>query len=371
MKIVPISEAKSLVNVLGRSYYDAQGQALYSDYTCGTFEVEFTGTVLCASFTAIPDTMVPPNRGPMMPGFEPPKREDWPWISVIVDDAEEPFARFPVNDGDTKVIFHATQPETHRIKIVKLTENFRTCLGLTGFAMDGELLPFSPEKKEVIEFIGDSITCGFGNDTADMDHEFEASEEDGWMTHGAITARSLNLEPRFISVSGIAVSGGFPGSYTMPDLYPYTDRVLEEKLAKARGIENPTLQVFDFAAKPAKFVVLNLGTNDASLVYFNPDHAAATRHFEEAYTQFVKDIRRLNGPDTTIVCALGAMDYYLYDNICRIVDAIKAETGDEKIVTLKYNKMMGRGPDVGACGHPSVYRQKKMAEDLIALLKTL
>ena len=65
------------------------------------------------------------------------------------------------------------------------------------------------------------------------------------------------------------------------------------------------------------------------------------------------------------------MDYYLFDEICSIVDAIRKETGDRRLFTLKYNKMMLSGPDVGGCMHPSVYRQERMAEDLVSKLQAL
>lgn len=74
----------------------------------------------------------------------------------------------------------------------------------------------------------------FGNSASDVSHEFEASEENGWLTHGAIAARALELEPRFVSVSGISVakSSAMPNLYGMNELYPYTDRIIQDKLAQ-------------------------------------------------------------------------------------------------------------------------------------------
>ena len=126
-----------------------------------------------------------------------------------------------VHDREDIVLFFSEKAETHRIKIVKLTENFRTALGISAFTAEGTLNIFQRESHEVIEFIGDSITCGFGNSASDVSHEFEASEENGWLTHGAIAARALELEPRFVSVSGISVakSSAMPNLYGMNELY--------------------------------------------------------------------------------------------------------------------------------------------------------
>lgn len=366
MEKVTITDAMSLVATWGRTYFDEESGTLYSNFTCGSFEVDFCGRELRAEFAAVPDTFVMP-----VSGQEPPHREDWPFIAVLLDGSEEPCRKLRIRDGEIVSLFSADRPERHRIRIVKLNENFRTCVGLRDFEMDGRLLPFEKEKRDIIEFIGDSITCGFGNDTADISHEYESSEEDGWMTHGAIAARKLGLEPRFISVSGISVENvtPMPGFYCMRDLYPYADRIVQEKLAKERGQENPELRRFDFSVDPARYIVLNLGTNDATQIYFRPDKEQAELDFARNYEKFVKEIRMLNGPDAVIICALGCMDYYLFDQIRDIVSKLRAETGDERLFLLKYNKMMNTAPDAGGCLHPSIHRHKLMAEDLVKRIR--
>lgn len=372
MEQITIKAAMDCIKTYGRTYYDAQDGVLYSNYTCGTFEVEFTGTLLAASFRAIPDTMSPPPRN-TLPNQEVPNREDWPYIAVFLDDAEEPAQTIRVRDNETIVLYFSETTQTHRIKIVKLTENFRTALGIAAFQAEGTLNSFAANSKDVIEFIGDSITCGFGNATSDVAHEFEASEENGWMTHGAIAARALGLAPRFICVSGISIekSPAMPGLYSMRELYPYVDRILEDKLAEQRGTAVPAYRRFEFAAHPARYVVLNLGTNDASQIYFSPNQEQAEQEFEQNYYRFVSELRTLHGPQTTIICALGCMDYYLFDKIQAAVSRLKSDTGDTNIVILKYHKMMNLGQDVGACMHPSIYRHQLMAQDLIACIQNL
>lgn len=367
MQTVTVTAVRERIATWGRTYFDEETGTLYSNFSCGSFEVDFTGTALSVEVAAVPDTFVPP-----IPGVVLPPREDWPYISVFLDGGEEPYKKLCVHDGELVPLFASDAEEHHRIRIVKLNENFRTCVGIRSFAMEGKLLPFEKEKKDIIEFIGDSITCGFGNDTADISHEYESAEEDGWMTHGAIAARKLELEPRYISVSGISIENvtPMPGFYCMRDLYPYADRVIQERLAKERRTEEP-LRPFDFQGNQARYVVLNLGTNDANQIYFRPDKDQAELDFEHNYERFVKEIRDFNGPDTVIICALGCMDYYLYDKIAMIAEKIKRETGDKRIFTLKYNKMMNVGPDAGGCLHPSIHRHKLMAEDLVRKIREI
>lgn len=51
-----------------------------------------------------------------------------------------------------------------------------------------------------------------------------------------------------------------PNLYGMNELYPYTDRIIQDKLAQKRGSPSVEYLPFDFANHPARYIVLNLGT---------------------------------------------------------------------------------------------------------------
>ena len=168
--------------------------------------------------------------------------------------------------------------------------------------------------------------------------------------------RLLDLEPTIVSSSGIALTtyAGWPHPYAMDRLYDYADRMLEDKL----GVE--TLTPWDFAAHPADYVVLNLGTNDVNAMALEgPDGAA---HHARAYEAFLRHLREVH-PQARLICALGSMDYYLYSDIERIVAAYRRDTGDRAAFCFRYPKMDIADP-VGACGHPHVNTHRKMARAL-------
>ena len=54
-----------------------------------------------------------------------------------------------------------------------------------------------------------------------------------------------------------------------------------------------------------------------------------------------------------IVCALGSMDYYLYEHIAAAVGDYTAETGDENICVFKLVGINAMLEGYGAVGHPS------------------
>ncbi len=120
-------------------------------------------------------------------------------------------------------------------------------------------------------------------------------------------------------------------------------------------------------------MVLNLGTNDGTQIYFCPEEEKeqAERNFEKNYYDFIASIREKNKEETKIICTLGCMDYYLYDNIRKIVERFKKDTKDPFLYLMKYTKMMNMGEDVGAAFHPSVAKHKKMARELVKFIRKL
>lgn len=357
------------VKLYGRCFRDEQAGILYADWTCGGFEVRFKGTRLLVSLVAFPDTHME-----MIPGDIPGSQEmltypEWPHLAVVLDGGEKPYKRIGLTGNrDTVCLFESEEEELHTIRVVKLTENFRTQVGYQTLFAEGSLeSPAAEGNLKRIEFIGDSITCGFGNGTHDGSRPFFTAEENGWMTHGAIAARLMGWEASFICVSGISVhrqSEIIP--VAMDEIYSYTDKPLEEKLGRR---EEENFAVWGFEEHPVDYIVLNLGTNDAAGILLSGNREKAEEEFSVNYRRFLETLRERNGVNTVIICALGSIDYYIYDNIQRIVSTYAEETGDDRIFCMKYTKMLFGGKDVGACFHPSEEMQGKMAAELTEVLK--
>ena len=83
------------------------------------------------------------------------------------------------------------------------------------------------------------------------------------------------------------------------------------------------------------------------------------------------DSRGVPGNVPSFPALRGKRHYNLYDNIRDVLTRYRADTGDEKIHLLKYHKMMNMAPDTGACFHPSISRQKKMAAQLADFIRGL
>lgn len=351
------------VKLYGRTLYREEDQTLYFNWTASGIAVWFRGKTLLAEFAAMPGAEM--DRNPMT--GQTTQRPTWPWLAVVADNQENPDRKFEVaRETSTQLLFHSDEEETHCIRLVKLTENGKGFLGLKALHMDGVLLPVPdlPPKKKIL-FIGDSITCGFGNAANDKDRPFFSQDEDGWMSHGAITARKLHMEEAILSSSGIAVTL-FPGwfhSWGMDDLLPYTDRILEEKL----GLTQFT--AWDFSRETPDYVVVNLGTNDAHAIQLMGEAEGMALH-RQKYMKFLGQLRADCGSHTRIICTLGSMDYYLYPEIQAAVAQYQQETGDKKISCFRYPKMFFQDP-VGACGHPHIVTDEKMADAMAEYIRAL
>lgn len=360
MKYFDMAELNGKLYPLGRTLLDHDSKILYFNWTLSGVELWFQGRVLMAVLDALPGIEQDRNAAT----GQTVQRNTWPWCAVVLDDDQAPARTFEVSGCQVQLLYFSEQEKLHRIRLIKQTENGKGYLGLRGLWGDGEVLelPQQPAHKKIV-FIGDSITCGFGNSCEERERLFFSADEDGWQTHGAIAARLLGMEPSVISSSGICVTSyrGWPHPYSMDELYDYTDRMLEDMLGRKH------LTRWDFMSHPVDYVVLNLGTNDANGMML--EGAEGTLHHARSYRAFLEHLRKVH-PDAYILCALGSMDYYLFTDIQGIVTEYQRDTADQRVGCFRYPKMDIRDP-VGACGHPHITSQHRMAYALAEYIMAL
>lgn len=361
MRRYSVAELSDRLVTHGRTFHEPKDDILFFNWSCSTVEFTFSGTHLSASFYA--DCGYETEGLPTDPSA--PKRATWPWVAVFLDDMTVPIRKFEVaSPHETWLLYQSPTPQTHRIRLTKLTENGKTFLGVTAFTAEGGFLPMEKQPAKRLEIVGDSITCGYGDLVKEPGRHFFSADEDAWQAYGPLAARKLGLDCSCVCISGITAvkHPGWPGEYAMEDLYAYTDRVCQARL----GMEAAR---WDFAENHNDYVVVNLGTNDCFGILFCPEEGELAR-FPDAYLRFLKALRQANGPDTQIVCALGAMNYYLYHDIAAAVQAYRQQTGDARVHLFRFRPIHPLD-GLGADGHPSLETHAKMAGELAAFLQTL
>ena len=128
-----------------------------------------------------------------------------------------------------------------------------------------------------MEFIGNSITCGYGVEADSPREPFTYETENHFYSYAALTARALNAQHHAIARSGIGVyrNWGAPASGSrdcMPAMY---EQVM---------FTDPS-ELWDHSLYTPDVVCLNLGTNDTSEGNYDFDR------MEDAYRRFIAALR--------------------------------------------------------------------------------
>ena len=260
------------------------------------------------------------------------------------------------------------------VRIVKLSESMHSGLGIGGIVVNlpqgisaakgDSCFRAAPAKQHLIEFLGDSITCGYGADGIFMQDVFLTANENAAETYAVLTAEALDADYSLVCYSGYGVLSGFGGGALnadalLPTYYGTVGRCSAE-LENGRTI---TEDLWDFSVQP-DLIVVNLGTNDASYVGADLDRQ---REFSAKYTEFLKTLRQKN-PDAPILCTLGIMGDALGDAIDLAVLNYQNETGDTKISTMRF-ALQEEADGYGVDWHPSPATHQKAADRLTAYIR--
>ena len=294
------------------------------------------------------------------------------FLAVTLDDqsGQNFFNAFIDGDLTHPVIIAATPGEheyvianhlengNHSFLLTKRTEGADGATTFKGLKLADHAKLLSPpvRPKHRIEFFGDSITSGMGDESPSEGVDNQAKDKNSFMSYAAITARNLDAEIHMISQSGIGIMiSWFP--FTMPQFYDQLSAVGN----------NDTH--WEFSSWTPDVVVINLFQNDKWLIdderRLNP--APTDEQRIQAYVDFVSVIRS-RYPKAYIICALGSMDAVQIGSkwpgyISEAVGRIKQAGLSASIDTLLF-------PFTGFDKHPRVRQHLENAERLTAFIKT-
>lgn len=328
------------VKISGRTYTNSGGTVILSN-TYSSVEFAFVGTL--AEVTLTSDCKDSKAR-----------------VGIFVN-GERAIDTMLTDKTTTLKVFESDVPEKCIVSIVKLSEQSHSYVGVKNIHAVTEygIIP-TPERERKIEFIGDSITCGYGVDAPNEGYDFSTETEDGSKTYAALVGKALDADVNIVAWSGIGVyscytSGDEPSQWKLVSgIYGNTDIM-------------HTSKKWDFSEWQPDVVVINAGTNDKSWTK-GIDQRVDT--FGSAYYDLICQVREKN-PDAYIICSLGAMGNDLMPEIKEQVAAYSANTGDYHITTFEFANQNGYRDGYGADYHPSAKTHQKMADKLAPFIAEL
>jgi hypothetical protein len=355
-------------NAVLKSQRDARIQYIGRFDTRDTGKVRFAwpGSTIRAVFTG-PYCALRLRQVPV-PGLSENLKYNASYYAIFIDGTQvDTVVRVTVADTMIVVAERLTQG-THTVTVFKRTEAFCGTGEFLGLYLDrGNTLSAPPARaRRRMEFIGNSITCGYGNE-GDATSKFTGATENCYQTYAAITARNCNAECHLIAYSGRGLFLNADSSTTrvMPDLYSLT---LPEDSASS----------WNYTSWIPDAVVINLGENDFGTPAGVPDSVT----FIESYRRFIANIFR-RYPRTTVFLIDGPMHgYTVIDTVsgarCSSNDVLRTyiqnaaqkarSSGYRNIFTFSLSET-DTLTGFGAEGHPNVAQHTRNAAELTSYIR--
>ena len=345
MKKLPLNEKNT--KLIGRTYSDGNDLALLlSGSGC---EFSFTGKRLDISISC--------DEKSYLSG----QSCNYPRIAVICDGRfivkkviENPTEKYTIIDSET--------PVTKNIRIIKLSEAaFSIAVLHEAETDDDAVITPLPCKDLKIEFIGDSITCGYGVDDSNVYSKFSTAAENCMKSYAYLTAESLGADYSLFSYSGYGIISGYTpdGIRNTREVLPPYYETAGFSYGTVNGIKPHDIK-WDFSRFVPDIVVINLGTNDNS---FCTVHEEAFEEFEDKYIEFLATVRK-NNPSAEIICTIGIMNN---ETSPHVVNAAK-RFNDKHTHVFEFtmqNGLLGFSCDF----HPSEDTHRYAAEELTDFIK--
>ena len=276
---------------------------------------------------------------------------------VVQIDGGEPRKVLVADDDSVVTVADYLTDGEHELRITYAIEGYEKNPVIRGFVLPrgGRVLE-APEKGELkIEFIGNSITCGYGAEVSDGEGSFSYDTENFCNTYAYLTGRALDADVNVVARSGIGIYRNYNGPRdgdiwgTMPMEYDHT-------------MVYDTIHSWDFSRFQPDIVCINLGTNDASTDNYD------ISLFEAEYDRF---LTRLRGyyPSAKIVLLSGCM---LQGRPLEDVKGVLDRLSERHEGTYRFDMSPQTGElGMGVNNHPSPGQHKKMADELTEYLKTI
>lgn len=278
------------------------------------------------------------------------------YFDITVDG--KPAGKIKIASPDTIItIAQGLSRGTHTVAIRKRTEGETGTTTFREFLLPrGGKLKATAPRSRFIEFIGNSLSAGFGTEGKSREEPFTPESENCNLAFSTIIPRYFDADYAIIAHSGRGAVRNWGDSVRI----------------SANSMNHKYLQTFDEALQPQwgftgyhpDLVVINLGAND-----FSTEPHPYRSEFVGAYTNILKNILDKYGSEVRILCVIPyAVSAPVEDYYTEAVEKSGAQYARVMRMPVDY---INATSDRGAVWHPNYSGQKKMAMLLIPYISTM
>ena len=385
----------SLRDVSGQATAGADGGPIYDGETThivgrtaqqsdGSYVLSWPGTTVSTRFSGASVDV----------GLELLEGQKETFFQVVLDGNAA--GELTVDGNTTSYTVTANGAGPHELTLVKLNEAMDSVVAFHGFsaAAGGELMPTRRPTGRRLLFIGDSITCGYGNlgvittlmltsspntaagqaknslrDCNDFLGKKVYEVSSAYQAFGTQTARYFDAEWQLISWSGKGVYRNADGtqSETIPDIWQ-------------RSVATDGTTTYDASAWVPQAIMINLGTNDFGSIAEsqNPNGGPPNvQLFRSRYEKLLHQVRAAY-PNAWIYVATGPMlsDYYpttfkALSTMRTTLASIIAAAGDGRVKFFEFPLNITTDTDATGCEwHPDADQDTTMSARFQGSIKT-
>ncbi len=274
--------------------------------------------------------------------------EDPVYIKMTIDGT---VYKFGISTGKERLMVEGLRDTEHKVLIERITEGLTPIL-FKSIAFYGKKPAVRPcrnaNKNRRIEFLGDSLTCGYGVLAEPTVAEFNTFEEDSTRTAPYIVGKQLKADIRTVCLSGkgmVCNCNGDRSDHRACNFFKYDD---------FDG------NMHDFSTWKPHLTVINIGTNDAWGGADEEEYINEMRRF----AMFVREVY----PKTKILwlCGMLCAQYYAGPLAELVKELGGAENG---YYLLRFDSIETREGERGGGGHPNARAQIRFSKTLLKQIR--
>lgn len=342
-KTIPASDSR--VVWIGRTY-SADSGAVSFDWSATYARISFEGDILEA---VISDT----DRNMFNVWIDRPMSAEPDRIITTEGDAR----RIVLADRNDFIrIYGRHIPAGHQVIIQKRSEGRQGIVTVKEFICNGDFTEACPPKQRVIEFVGDSYTCGYGSENSISSDRFSVETENCSKAYAAILSRYFDADYITICHSGQGVVRNYNDQDPKANM-PLRYRRTFDSDEKAEW--NP-----EGCSVTPDITVIYLGTNDFS-VNKQPTYTA----FKRNYLSLLRQIKKNYGEGHPVLCVSSKVDDHLFDYVRGAV--LECGMKNVRYCGLFNGLHHDDNTELGADFHPNYKAHKKLAYALIPYIATM